>query len=62
MAKARGATVIASASEANHDYLREIGAIPVLYGEGMVERARAVVRTIGSTLSSTRPARRRSKT
>jgi NADPH:quinone reductase-like Zn-dependent oxidoreductase len=41
MAKARGATVIASASEANHDYLREIGAIPVLYGEGMVERVRA---------------------
>jgi NADPH:quinone reductase-like Zn-dependent oxidoreductase len=43
MAKARGATVIASASEGNHDYLREIGAIPVLYGEGMLERVRAVV-------------------
>src|SRR5688572_17413289 len=42
MAKARGATVIASASEANQDYLREIGAIPVLYGDGMVERVRAV--------------------
>ncbi len=42
MAKARGATVIASASEANQDYLREIGAIPVLYGEGMVERVRAL--------------------
>ena len=43
IAKARGATVIASASEANQDYLREIGAIPVVYGEGMVERARALV-------------------
>jgi NADPH:quinone reductase-like Zn-dependent oxidoreductase len=32
MALARGAKVIASASEANHDYLREIGATPVLYG------------------------------
>ena len=29
MALARGARVIASASEANHDYLREIGATPV---------------------------------
>jgi NADPH:quinone reductase-like Zn-dependent oxidoreductase len=41
MAVARGATVIASASEQNHDYLREIGATPVLYGAGMVERVRA---------------------
>jgi len=41
MAVARGARVIASASEANHDYLRQIGAIPVLYGEGVVARARA---------------------
>jgi NADPH:quinone reductase-like Zn-dependent oxidoreductase len=42
IAKARGATVIASASEARQDYLREIGAIPVVYGEGMVERVRAL--------------------
>jgi NADPH:quinone reductase-like Zn-dependent oxidoreductase len=41
MAVARGAKVIASASEANHDYLREIGATPVLYGDGMAERVRA---------------------
>jgi NADPH:quinone reductase-like Zn-dependent oxidoreductase len=40
-ALARGATVIASASEANQDYLRELTAIPVLYGEGVVERVRA---------------------
>jgi NADPH:quinone reductase-like Zn-dependent oxidoreductase len=42
IAKARGAMVIASASEANQDYLREIGAIPVVYGEGMVERVQAL--------------------
>lgn len=42
IAKARGATVIASASEARQDYLREIGAIPVVYGEGMVDRVRAL--------------------
>ncbi len=41
MAIARGARVIASSGEANLDYLREIGATPVRYGEGMVERVRA---------------------
>jgi NADPH:quinone reductase-like Zn-dependent oxidoreductase len=41
MAVARGARVIASASEANQDYLREIRAIPVRYGEGVAARVRA---------------------
>jgi NADPH:quinone reductase-like Zn-dependent oxidoreductase len=41
MAVARGAKVIASSSEANHDYLREIGATPVLYGEGVAARVQA---------------------
>ena len=41
MAIARGARVIASSSEANHAYLREIGATPVLYGEGVVGRVRS---------------------
>ena len=41
MAIARGAGVIASSSEANHAYLREIGATPVLYGEGIVGRVRS---------------------
>lgn len=41
MAVARGARVIASSSEANQDYLREIGAVPVLYGDGVVDRVRA---------------------
>ena len=40
MAVARGAKVIASSSEANHGYLREIGATPVLYGEGVAARVR----------------------
>ena len=42
LAVARGATVIGTASEPNHDYLREIGATPVVYGEGLVDRVRAV--------------------
>jgi NADPH:quinone reductase-like Zn-dependent oxidoreductase len=42
MALARGAKVIASASQANHDYLRGLGASPVVYGQGVAERVRAV--------------------
>src|SRR5664279_4303100 len=42
IAIARGATVIASAGQANQDYLREIRATPVLYGDGLVERVRAI--------------------
>jgi NADPH:quinone reductase-like Zn-dependent oxidoreductase len=41
MAMARGARVIASSSEANQDYLRELGATPVRYGQGVAERVRA---------------------
>jgi NADPH:quinone reductase-like Zn-dependent oxidoreductase len=40
MAVARGARVIASSSDANQGYLREIGAIPVLYGDGVAGRVR----------------------
>ncbi|MFI0404522.1 NADP-dependent oxidoreductase [Actinomadura sp. 3N508] len=36
-----GATVIGTASEGNHEYLRSIGAIPVAYGDGLEERVRA---------------------
>ena len=42
IAKARGATVIGTASGRNADYLREIGAVPVAYGDGMPDRVRAV--------------------
>ncbi len=40
MAQARGLRVIASAGEGNQDYLRELGAIPVLYGPGVADRVR----------------------
>jgi NADPH:quinone reductase-like Zn-dependent oxidoreductase len=42
LAVARGARVIGTASTANHDYLRLLGAEPVTYGEGMVERVRTL--------------------
>lgn len=40
-AVAWGATVIATASPARHELLRELGAIPVAYGEGLLDRVRA---------------------
>src|SRR5690349_16272486 len=40
VALARGIRVIASAGEGNQDYLREIRAIPVLYGQGVADRVR----------------------
>ncbi|UQU66722.1 NADP-dependent oxidoreductase [Couchioplanes caeruleus] len=37
-----GATVIGTASPANHAYLRQLGAIPVAYGDGLVPAVRAL--------------------
>ncbi|SHN04639.1 NADP-dependent oxidoreductase [Actinacidiphila paucisporea] len=42
IARLRGATVIGTASEGNHDYLRSLGAVPVAYGPGLVDRVRAL--------------------
>lgn len=39
-AVARGLRVIASAGEGNQDYLREIRATPVVYGDGVADRVR----------------------
>lgn len=43
LAREWGATVIGTASKNNHDYLRALGAIPVIYGDGLVDRVRALV-------------------
>lgn len=42
LARLRNAAVIGTASPANHDYLRQLGAIPVAYGDGLVEAVRAL--------------------
>jgi NADPH:quinone reductase-like Zn-dependent oxidoreductase len=42
LAIARGATVIGTAAPANHSFLRSLGVTPVAYGEGLVERVRAL--------------------
>jgi enoyl reductase len=39
-ARATGATVVATASPANHEFLRGLGAIPVAYGDGELQRLR----------------------
>jgi NADPH:quinone reductase-like Zn-dependent oxidoreductase len=38
----RGITVIATASAANQDYLRDLGAVPTTYGGGLAGRVRAL--------------------
>ena len=43
LAAARGARVIATASARNHDYLRSLGAEPVLYGDGLVDAVQSLV-------------------
>ncbi|MCV4232677.1 NADP-dependent oxidoreductase [Virgibacillus sp. LDC1] len=41
IAHAWGARVIGTASERNHDYLRSLGAVPVVYRPGLVDRVKA---------------------
>ena len=61
IARAAGARVIGTASEANHEYLRGLGAEPVTYGDGLVERVReaaggkvdAVADFVGGVLDDT---------
>jgi len=38
LAVLRGAKVIGTASEVNQDYVRELGATPIVYGEGLKQR------------------------
>ena len=42
LAVVRGARVIGTASPANHEYLRSLGAQPVAYGQGLAGRVRAL--------------------
>ena len=42
LAVARGVRVIGTASNSNHSYLRSLGAQPVSYGDGLLERVRSL--------------------
>jgi NADPH:quinone reductase-like Zn-dependent oxidoreductase len=41
LAVSLGASVVATAAERNHDLLRELGATPVVYGDGLADRVRS---------------------
>jgi len=41
-ARVRGATVIGTAGPSNQDFLRSLGAVPVVYGDGLRERVLAI--------------------
>ena len=41
-ARARGATVIGTTTEARFDFLRQFGVIPLAYGPGLADRVRAI--------------------
>ena len=43
LAVARGATVIGTASEANQDYVRGLGAVPLVFGPGLMDRVPVAV-------------------
>lgn len=48
-AVAWGASVVATGSPATHERLRELGAIPVAYGDGLEDRVRAALAEAGLT-------------
>lgn len=62
IARHLGARVIGTASEGNHDFLRELGAEPVTYGDGLAERVRelapdgvdVVLDLVGGVLETTK--------
>lgn len=50
-----GATVVGTASERNHEFLRGLGVIPVAYGEGLVKRVHSVTPRITAALDNHGP-------
>ena len=52
LARDRGATVIGTAAEENHAHLHALGAHPVAYGPGQVERIRAVAGRIDAAFDA----------
>ncbi|SPL71823.1 NADP-dependent oxidoreductase [Acinetobacter stercoris] len=42
LAKEKGIDVVATASASNQDYIRDLGATPVVYGDGLIERLKEI--------------------
>ncbi len=52
LAVLKGARVVGIASEANHDWLRQHGVLPIAYGEGMIGRIRAAVDSVDAFIDT----------
>ncbi|MGN6612764.1 MAG: quinone oxidoreductase family protein [Angustibacter sp.] len=52
LAASRGARVIATARTSAHDLLRELGAEPVTYGPGLVDRVRALTSRVDAAIDT----------
>ncbi len=52
LAKRRGARVIGTAAEHRHEELRALGAEPVAYGPGLLDRVRAVGGTVDASIDA----------
>ena len=52
LARRAGATVIGLASEANHEWLRSHGVIPVTYGDGVEDRIRQAAGTVDAFIDT----------
>ena len=52
LARRAGATVIGLASEANHEWLRSHGVIPVTYGDGVEDRIRQAAGTVDAFINT----------
>jgi len=55
LARRTGARVIGTASEANHEFLRSLDVIPVAYGEGLLDRVRAIAPRLTAALDNHGP-------
>ena len=52
LARARGVNVVATGSAATQDFIRSLGATPVTYGAGLVQRVRALGKTIDAVFDA----------
>jgi NADPH:quinone reductase-like Zn-dependent oxidoreductase len=52
LAVARGAVVIGTTGSSGDDYVRSLGAVPVRYGEGLVDRVRAVAAKVDAVFDA----------
>lgn len=52
LAASKGAIVVGIAGAANHDWLRNHGVTPVLYGDGIIERVRAAVEGVDAFIDT----------